>query len=317
MPKPVSVTIGYTEEQSIFRHVQWAWNPSPSEQSSHTVGTMTIDRVPVSGGDIVVETHTGSSEPVLVVHGVSSQRMLWGWLRAESPHLTLVAPDLRGRGDSVEVAGPSSLGRHADDLDAVMDALGLDDANVCGMSMGGFVAVEFAARYPSRVKSLVLVDGGVPVAPPAGLTRETVGAVFADRIARTQKHFYAVDEYVDFLMSTSLPLLDPADPLLRRYAEHDLVDGSVRLSTDAVVSDAEDVFFGESRFRELTVPIRFLHAQWSVGKNSAPMYSPQDIDALDLTSITALMELDHAGTIMTSAGAGAVGARIDEALRNV
>ncbi|MDI9896907.1 hypothetical protein QM797_19480 [Rhodococcus sp. IEGM 1381] len=42
---------------------------------------MTIDRVPVSGGDVVVETHTGTSEPVLVVHGVSSQRMLWSWLR--------------------------------------------------------------------------------------------------------------------------------------------------------------------------------------------------------------------------------------------
>ncbi len=277
---------------------------------------MTIDRVPVPGGDLVVEIHTGTSEPVLVVHGVSSQRMLWGWLRAESPHLTLVAPDLRGRGDSVEVTGPSSLARHADDLDAVMDALGLDAAHVCGMSMGGFVAVEFAARYPSRVKSLVLVDGGVPVAPPDGLTRETVGAVFADRIARTQKHFDAVDEYVDFLVSTSLPLLDPTDPLLRTYAEHDLVDGSVRLSTEAVVSDAEDVFFGDSRFRELTMPIRFLHAQWSVGENSAPMYSPEDIDALDLTSITPMMELDHAGTIMTSAGAAAVGARIDEALRN-
>ncbi|MCJ0890978.1 alpha/beta hydrolase [Rhodococcus sp. ARC_M5] len=276
---------------------------------------MTIDRVAVSGGDIVVETHTGSSEPVLVVHGVSSQRMLWGWLRAESPHLTLLAPELRGRGDSVGVAGASSLGRHADDLATVLDALGLDSVHVCGMSMGGFVAVEFAARYPSRVKSLVLVDGGVPVAPPAGLTRESVGAVFAERIARTQQHFETVDEYVDFLVSTSLPLLDPADPLLRAYAEHDLVDGSVRLSTDAVVSDAEDVFFGESRFRELTMPIRFLHAQWSVGENSAPMYSSEDIDALDLTSITPMMGLDHAGTIMTSSGAAAVGATIDEALR--
>ncbi|TFI42549.1 alpha/beta hydrolase [Rhodococcus sp. 1R11] len=275
---------------------------------------MSIDRVPVSGGDVVVETHTGTSEPVLVVHGVSSQRMLWGWLRAESPHLTLVAPDLRGRGDSVNVTGPSSLSRHADDLDAVMDALGLDAAHVCGMSMGGFVAVEFAARYSARVKSLVLVDGGVPVAPPAGLTRESVGAVFADRIARTQQHFDAVDEYVEFLVSTSLPMLDPADPLLRTYAEHDLVDGSVRLSSAAVVADATDVFFGASRFRELAMPIRFLHAQWSVGSSSAPMYSPEDIDALDLTSVVPMPGLDHAGTIMTPTGAAAVGRTIDEAL---
>ncbi|OZF39546.1 alpha/beta hydrolase [Rhodococcus sp. 14-2483-1-2] len=276
---------------------------------------MTIDRVPVSGGDIVVETHPGTSEPVLVVHGVSSQRMLWSWLHAESPHLTLIAPDLRGRGDSVDVTGPSSLTQHADDLDAVLNALGLDSVHVCGMSMGGFVAVEFAARYPVRVKSLVLVDGGVPVAPPAGLTRETVAAVFADKIARTQQQWNNIEDYIEFLVSTSLPLLDPTDPLLRTYAEHDLADGSIRLSSAAVVADATDVFFGASRFGELTMPIRFLHAQWSVGADSAPMYSPQDIDALDPTSITPMPGLDHAGTIMTAVGAAAVGATIDEALR--
>ncbi|OZC76995.1 alpha/beta hydrolase [Rhodococcus sp. 06-418-5] len=275
---------------------------------------MTIDRVPVSGGHLAVETHTGTSEPILVVHGVSSQRMLWSWLRAESPHLTLVAPDLRGRGDSVDVTGPSSLAQHADDLDSVLDTLGLDAVHVCGMSMGGFVAVEFAARYPSRVKSLILVDGGVPVAPPAGLTQENVAAVFSDRIARTQQHWNDIGDYIEFLVSTSLPLLDPADPLLRTYAEHDLFDGSVRLSSDAVVADATDVFFGASRFRELTMPIRFLHAQWSVGTDSAPMYSSQIVDALDLTSITAMPGLDHAGTIMTAVGAAAVGETIDEAI---
>ncbi|MDV8020127.1 alpha/beta fold hydrolase [Rhodococcus sp. IEGM 1330] len=276
---------------------------------------MTIDRVPVSGGDVVVETLTGTSEPVLVVHGVSSQRMLWSWLHAESPHLTLVAPDLRGRGDSVDVTGPSSLAQHADDLDTVVDGLGLDAVHVCGMSMGGFVAVEFAARYPSRVKSLVLVDGGVPVAPPAGLTRDDVAAVFADKIARTEQQWNDIEDYIEFLVSTSLPLLDGSDPLLRKYAEHDLADGSIRLSSAAVVADATDVFFGPSRFRELTMPIRFLHAQWSVGSNSAPMYSTEDIEALDLTSITPMMGLDHAGTIMTSVGAAAVGATVDHALR--
>lgn len=276
---------------------------------------MTIDRVPVSGGDVVVETHTGTTEPVLVVHGVSSQRMLWGWLRAEAPHLTLIAPDLRGRGDSVDVTGSSSLAQHADDLAVVLDALGLDAVHVCGMSMGGFAAVEFAARYPSRVTSLVLVDGGVPVEPPAGLTRENVEAVFADKIARIQQRWNDIDEYIEFVVSTSLPLLDRTDPLLRRYAEHDLVDGSIRLSTAAVVTDATDVFFGSSRFRELTMPIRFLHAEWSVGANSAPMYSSQDIAALDLTSVRPMPGLDHAGTIMTSVGAAAVGAALDEALR--
>lgn len=276
---------------------------------------MTIERVPVFGGSMAVEILHGTSEPILVVHGVSSQRRLWGWLHTEAPHLTLVAPDLRGRGDSVDISGPSSLAQHADDLRAVVDALGLDAVHVCGMSMGAFVAVEFAARYASRVKSLVLVDGGVPVGPPPGLTRENVAAVFMDRMARTQQRWNDIDDYVDHLVSTSLPLLDRADPLLRRYAEHDLLDGSVRLSSEAVVADATDVFFGGSQFPEITVPIRFLHAQWSIGADSAPMYSPRDIEALDVTSVESMVGLDHAGTIMTSTGARAIGAMIDTAVQ--
>ena len=276
---------------------------------------MTFDRVAVAGGDIAVETHNGTSEPILLIHGVSSQRKLWGWLHAQAPHLTLVAPDLRGRGDSVDVAGPSSPAQHARDLDAVVDALGLDAVHVCGMSMGGFVAVEFAARYPSRVKSLVLVDGGVPVDPPAGLTRDNVAAVFADKVAQAQQRWDDVDDYIEFLVSTSMPLLDRTDPLLREYAEHDLADGLPRLSSAAVVADATDVFFGDSRFRELTMPIRFLHAQWSVGADSAPMYSPEDIEALDLAVIRPMAGLDHAGTVMTPVGAAAVGATIDAALQ--
>jgi pimeloyl-ACP methyl ester carboxylesterase len=43
--------------------------------------------------------------------------------------------------------------------------LGLDRVPVCGMSMGGFVAVELATAYPDRVTSLVLVDGGFPCLP--------------------------------------------------------------------------------------------------------------------------------------------------------
>ncbi|MCP2178000.1 alpha/beta fold hydrolase [Williamsia maris] len=276
---------------------------------------MTIDRIPVPGGSIAVETNTGTSEPILVVHGVSSQRKLWGWLHAQAPHLTLVAPDLRGRGDSVDVTGPSSLTQHAQDLDAVLDALGLDAVHVCGMSMGAFVSVEFAARYPSRVKSLVLVDGGVPVGPPDGLTRDNVAAVFADKVAQSQRRWNDVDDYVEFLVLTSMPLLDRTDPLLRKYAEHDLADGSPRLSSEAVVADATDVFFGDSRFRELTMPVRFLHAQWSVGANSEPMYSAQDVEALDLTAISPMAGLDHAGTVMTPVGAAAVGAMIDAAVR--
>ena len=76
---------------------------------------------PVDGGELAYEVLPGSTPPVLAIHGISSQRKLWNWLHHVSPELTLIAPDLRGRADSVELTGPSSLGRHVADLIALLD----------------------------------------------------------------------------------------------------------------------------------------------------------------------------------------------------
>src|SRR6202012_4883704 len=132
--------------------------------------TTEVIAVEVPGGDLAVEHVISRTEPVLAIHGISSQRKLWNWLRAQHPGLSLIAPDLRGRGDSVGVTGPSSVSRHAAALIAVLDHLGLDAGPLGGMSMGGVVAVELATTYPDRVTALVLVDGGFPMATAPGLT---------------------------------------------------------------------------------------------------------------------------------------------------
>src|SRR5580700_5334325 len=187
--------------------------------SAHAPSEVTWVEVP--GGRLAVETIRSDTEPVLAIHGISSQRKLWNWLRAAEPGLSLIAPDLRGRGDSVGVAGPSSIGRHAADMVAVLDHLGLDAVHVCGMSMGGFVAVEMATAFPGRVKSLILVDGGFPMAVPPGLTPETLPTLFASRLARMDREFGSVLKYGKFFARTA-PLLDPDDPLLLDYLAHDL-----------------------------------------------------------------------------------------------
>src|SRR5947209_14026174 len=99
--------------------------------SPHPAGHEVIG-VEVPGGRLAVETVTPGAQPVLAIHGISSQRRLWNWLRAADPGLSLIAPDLRGRGGSVGVAGPSSMSRHAADMIAVLDHLGLAAVHVCG-----------------------------------------------------------------------------------------------------------------------------------------------------------------------------------------
>ena len=82
--------------------------------SAYEPGEVTWVEVP--GGRLAVEVNRQDSEPVLAIHGISSQRKLWNWLRAAAPDLSLIAPDLRGRGDSTGVTLSSSIGRHAADI---------------------------------------------------------------------------------------------------------------------------------------------------------------------------------------------------------
>ena len=274
---------------------------------------------PPTGGALEVEVLGGTTEPVLAVHGVSSNRRLWDWLRAVDPGIAVIAPDLRGRGGSVGVSGTSALQQHVDDMLRVLDACELESAHVCGMSMGGFVAVELATAAPDRVRSLTLVDGGLPMARPEGLTREMIPAAFAGQTARAERLWSGVDEYLE-LFAESSPLLDAGDPLLRDNLAHDLVavpddrEGAgfrVRLAVDALLADAEDVFFGETHWEQLDVPTRLLAAEWSVGAGSPPAYS-DDALARFAEQLPCLVEIrrvpgtDHGSSIMTRDGAAVV-----------
>jgi len=276
-----------------------------------------LKEVPVTGGMLAVEVLPGTTEPVLAVHGISSHRRLWSWLRTEMPELTLVAPDLRGRADSLDVAGPSDVHQHVSDLVATCDALGLESVHVVGMSMGGFIAVELALRHPDRVKSLVLVDGGFPMASPPGLTPDLLPVVFKDRLDRLTQS-WAFDDFVAFFTSSTAPLLDPSDALLLHYLEHDLIGGrdggTVRLSGDALLGDAASVFFGAPDWQALEHPVRFCYAQWAIGADTSPAYPDVTTYAEKCLDVRYVEGVDHAGIIMSKAGAVVVAELVAKAL---
>jgi 3-oxoadipate enol-lactonase len=117
----------------------------------------------------------GEGAPLLMIHGLGYDRRGWGplpSLLAEDFRVVLL--DNRGVGESDAPEGPYSVAQLAADALAVLDAEGIERANILGVSLGGFIAQEFAVTWPERVNRLVLAStmpGGqraVPM-PAAGL----------------------------------------------------------------------------------------------------------------------------------------------------
>lgn len=108
--------------------------------------------------DLHYESH-GSGEAVLLVHGLGSSGADWAFqVPALAPHWRVIAPDLRGSGQSAKPAGPYSVAGFAGDLWRLLDVLGIERAHLVGFSLGGAVALEMALQQPERVRRLVSIN---------------------------------------------------------------------------------------------------------------------------------------------------------------
>ncbi|MEV0093489.1 alpha/beta fold hydrolase [Streptomyces sp. NPDC050738] len=101
-----------------------------------------------------------SGLPVVLIHGHPFNRTLWA---AQTKALAaaghrVIAPDLRGYGDSSVTPGKVLLSDFADDIAVLLDHLGLARAVIGGVSMGGQITMEFQLHHPHRVLALILSD---------------------------------------------------------------------------------------------------------------------------------------------------------------
>jgi 3-oxoadipate enol-lactonase len=121
--------------------------------------TVTGERqVDIGQGRMVLHTW-GSGEPLVLLHPLALSGQLWQPLaEALADEFSVFAPDQRGCGGTSWDGGPFTLEDMADDLAQALDALAVGPVHLLGMSMGGGVAMSFAARHPDRVRSLTLAD---------------------------------------------------------------------------------------------------------------------------------------------------------------
>jgi pimeloyl-ACP methyl ester carboxylesterase len=142
----------------------------------------------------------GSGKPLVLVHAFPFDGRMWrqtalalaGWCR-------VLVPDLRGFGGSELGAGEPAIADMADDVAALLDHLGIARAAVGGMSMGGYVALAFAARHRARLERLILAD------TRAAADTDQARAARADALALVERQGVAalVERQLGALLSPS------------------------------------------------------------------------------------------------------------------
>ena len=113
----------------------------------------------------VHEYGPADGRPVVFLHGLTGHGGRWRLLaERELADFRVIAPDLRGHGDSTRLP-PWSLEQHAADVIDLLDALELDRVPLVGHSYGGAAALHVTARAPERVARLALLDPSTGLSP--------------------------------------------------------------------------------------------------------------------------------------------------------
>ena len=283
--------------------------------------------VPVVGGSLHVGRWGDGPRVVVAAHGITGNHRSWqGVARALGPDVSLVAPDLRGRGLSAQLPGPYGMAAHAADLVAVLDHLRLDRAVITGHSMGGYVATTAATTHPTRWAAVVLVDGGVALPLPRGADpADLLAGVLGPALTRLEMTFASRDAYHAF-WRTHPALSDPGawTDDTEAWLDYDLAGTEPELhssaSLDAVRADGLELLTdGAVRraFGDMTQPAVLLRAPRGLLNEVPPLLPDELLDPLRARWPIQLEMLvdntNHYSIVLSHRGARAVAAHLGAA----
>ena len=284
--------------------------------------------VPVSGGSLHVGRWGDGEDVVIAAHGITGNHRSWqGVARALGPRVSLVAPDLRGRGLSTKLPAPFGMRAHADDLVAILDHLDLDHAVLAGHSMGAYVATTTASVHRERWSQVILVDGGVPLPLPRGVApADMLAGVLGPALTRLEMTFADRDAYRAFWLAHPA-LSEPGawNDDTEAWLDHDLTGTEPELrssaSLEAVRFDGTELLVDDKvrhAFHDLTQPSVLLRAPRGLLNQVPPLLPDELIDPLRATWPIRLEMLvdntNHYSILLAPRGAKVVASHIHAAL---
>ncbi|WP_329385478.1 alpha/beta fold hydrolase [Streptomyces sp. NBC_01716] len=194
----------------------------------------------VRAGELVVGfIDSGEGVPLVLVHGGESDRTQFATLRARlGAGIRAISYDQRDSGITVNPPVPYSLEVLADDLVALLDALGLRRAHLLGTSFGGAVAQHAALRHPERVASLTLVATTPSYAMGGEAVDELLNMTHDQRRNAVADFFFTAENQAELhARPQTLTARDP-EQSARRHAvarQHEVRDRLERIAAPTLV----------------------------------------------------------------------------------
>ena len=152
--------------QLLLTSLVWTVVPTASFAQDFGFPGFTVREAPLNG--VTIHVRSGGSGPaVVLLHGYGETGDMWAPMAADlARDHTVIVPDLRGLGLSSKPQGGFDKKTQAADVDALLTAMDVKQADVVAHDIGNMVAFQFAAQHPDRVRRLVLIDAPVPGVGP-------------------------------------------------------------------------------------------------------------------------------------------------------
>ena len=198
-----------------------------------------MPRINTSNGRAIGYEEAGNGgTPIVFLHGVGSDKSVWRpQLDQFSSMRRTVAFDYPGYGDSDPAPEGTSRDDYASAILSAMDGLGIERAHICGLSLGGVVAIAMHHAAPRRCASLILADSFA--VHPEG------GAIYERSIAASGDLRAMAEARVDVLLA------EPADPAVRK----DVVETMAKIDPAAYRIGAEAVWLADQRDRAARIDV--------------------------------------------------------------
>jgi pimeloyl-ACP methyl ester carboxylesterase len=238
----------------------------------------------------------GRGAPLLLVHGFPLDHSMWAGQIAElSRSCRVIAPDLRGFGQSDATPGTVTMGQFADDLAGLLDALNVrEPVTFCGLSMGGYVGWQFVARHANRLGRLIVCDSRSIADTPDGAagrlkTAEKVlregASVVAEGMIPKLFSRASLDSNASYVAATREVIRrtspDGIAAALRGMAERPDVTGQLGRITvpTLVLCGAEDAISGPAEMRTIAEAIPGAQFVEIAGAgHMAPLEKPAEVN---------------------------------------